>query len=153
MMPYYSTKTFGHELGLSCCFRQWRAESHCNQLHGYALSFRFEFGCSELDDKNWVQDFGGFDKLKKELLETFDHKTVIATDDPELALLMDLNHAGVADVVTMEQVGCEAFAKYAYDMAVELLEDERVFVVCCEVREHGANSASYYAEVEEDEQD
>ena len=33
-----STKTYGHEEGLSCCFRQWRAtHSHCRLLHGYAL--------------------------------------------------------------------------------------------------------------------
>ena len=39
-----STKTYGHEEGLSCCFRQWRAtHSHCRLLHGYALSFRLTF--------------------------------------------------------------------------------------------------------------
>ncbi|SVB70610.1 uncharacterized protein METZ01_LOCUS223464, partial [marine metagenome] len=28
---YQSTKTYGNEVGLSCCFRQWRADSHCNK--------------------------------------------------------------------------------------------------------------------------
>ena len=51
-MKYYSTKTYGNERGLSCAFRQWRATSHCNQIHGYSLGFRFIFEADELDDRN-----------------------------------------------------------------------------------------------------
>ena len=36
---YRSTKTYGNERGLSCAFRQWRADSHCNLIHGYSLGF------------------------------------------------------------------------------------------------------------------
>ena len=62
---YYSTKTYGHEEGLSCMFRQPLAtHSHCSLLHGYALSFSFKFGCDGLDDKNWVVDFGNLKELK-----------------------------------------------------------------------------------------
>ena len=57
-MPYQSTKQFGQDLGLSCCFRQWRAESHCNQLHGYAIAIRLVFEAEELDVRRWVVDFG-----------------------------------------------------------------------------------------------
>ena len=42
-MGWQVTKTYGHDLGLSCCFRQWGASSHCRFLHGYALSFSFTF--------------------------------------------------------------------------------------------------------------
>lgn len=31
-MTYVSTKTYGHEVGLSATFRQWRASSHCRLL-------------------------------------------------------------------------------------------------------------------------
>ena len=31
---FLSTKTYGHDLGLSAAFRQWRAESHCRLIHG-----------------------------------------------------------------------------------------------------------------------
>lgn len=48
-MTYKSTKLYGHEIGLSAAFRQWRAESHCRFLHGYALAVRFEFEADELD--------------------------------------------------------------------------------------------------------
>lgn len=42
-LVYRSTKTYGHNAGLSCAFRQWKANSHCKYLHGYALSFKFVF--------------------------------------------------------------------------------------------------------------
>jgi 6-pyruvoyltetrahydropterin/6-carboxytetrahydropterin synthase len=53
------TKSYPHELGLSCVFRQHRAESHCKLLHGYALAFTFVFGCTGTDENGWVFDFGG----------------------------------------------------------------------------------------------
>ena len=48
---YRSTKTYDHNEGLSCCFRQWRADSHCNLVHGYALAFRFVFATHTLDER------------------------------------------------------------------------------------------------------
>ena len=76
-MTYKSTKTYGHELGLSCCFRQWRAESHCRLLHGYALSIRLVFEAEELDVRNWVVDFGSLKSLKQMFVDTFDHKLLV----------------------------------------------------------------------------
>ena len=56
-MAYYSTKTYGHNIGLSAVFRQPHADhSHCKYLHGYSLAFKFTFGCSDLDNKNWAVD-------------------------------------------------------------------------------------------------
>ena len=37
LMIHRATKTYGHDLGLSVAFRQWRADSHCRYLHGYAI--------------------------------------------------------------------------------------------------------------------
>ena len=38
-MAYYSTKTYGHNIGLSAVFRQPNADhSHCHLLHGYSLA-------------------------------------------------------------------------------------------------------------------
>ena len=56
---YRSTKTYDHNEGLSCCFRQWRADSHCKLLHGYALAFKFVFATRALDARNCCYDFGG----------------------------------------------------------------------------------------------
>lgn len=140
---YQSTKTFTHELGFSACFRQWRAQSHCNLLHGYALEFRLTFEAEELDERNWVLDFGNFKHLKNFLANTFDHKLLVANDDPYLDELCALTGLGLADVVVLENVGCEAFAKLVFDTAVAFYENSRVRVISCEVKEHGANSALY----------
>jgi 6-pyruvoyltetrahydropterin/6-carboxytetrahydropterin synthase len=151
-MTYRSTKTFGHNLGISCAFRQWRADSHCNKIHGYALSFQFIFEAGRLDHRNWVVDFGGLKKLKQCLFDSFDHKLVVAQDDPELETFKELHRIGVADVVILPAVGCERFAKAAYQMAKQLVVDELVNsghdvrIVSVEVREHGSNSAIYMGE-------
>jgi 6-pyruvoyltetrahydropterin/6-carboxytetrahydropterin synthase len=146
-MTFLSTKTYGPELGLSAVFRQWKANSHCNQLHGYSLGFRFTFEAKELDDRNWVMDFGGLKGLKAKLQQTFDHKLVVANDDPQFQVLLDLQEAGVADVMVVEAVGCEKFAELAALYAQTELEllglDKRVKVVEVECSEHGANSAIY----------
>ena len=146
-MKYLSTKTYGHELGLSAVFRQWRADSHCNQLHGYALSFKFTFEADELDDRNWVMDFGGLKPLKTLLHEYFDHKLVIAIDDPKLDELSKLDQLGLAKVVILDSVGCEKFAELAYELGRKALAavgaEERVRIVEVECSEHGANSAIF----------
>ena len=68
---YISTKTY-NQIG-PVAYRQWRADSHCNLVHGYALSFYFEFESDTLDVRNWVMDFGGLRPLKDKLEEWFDH--------------------------------------------------------------------------------
>ena len=143
---YYSTKTYGHEEGLSCTFRQAGAVSHCNLLHGYALSFSFKFGSEQLDDKNWVIDFGGLKQLKEWLKESFDHKLVVAKDDPQIQRILKLEEEGLAEVVVVNGVGCEKFSEQAFHFADALareLTGGRCYCVACEVREHGANSAIY----------
>lgn len=144
---YQSTKTYGHEIGLSACFRQWRAQSHCNRLHGYALAVILKFEATALDKRNWVMDFGGLKPVKALLERTFDHKLLVAEDDPHLCDLQALAAMGLADIVVMKAVGCEAFAERVYFEVRQWLRTEghypRVDLVSAEVREHGANSAIY----------
>jgi len=147
-MTYTSTKTFGHEVGLSCCFRQWRAShSHCRFLHGYAVSVRLEFEANSLDDRNWVVDFGGLKDLKQTLQDTFDHKTVVAHDDPRMDWFHRGHELGLLHMVILDDVGCERFAEHVYQLAANWLERHnytpRCRVSLVEVREHGANSAIY----------
>lgn len=144
---YLSTKTYGHEVGLSVCFRQWSAKSHCSLLHGYALSVRIEFGADRLDVCNWVIDFGGLKSFKEWLVDHFDHTLVVACDDPHRAELCDLDTKGLARVILLDEVGCEAFAQFIYEGASMWLHQQghasRVHVHKVTVAEHGANSASY----------
>lgn len=147
--PYTSTKTYGTTTGLSCAFRQWRANtSHCRFIHGYSLGFRFVFGCSELDDRGWCVNFGDLKGLKKLLEDNFDHILAVAFDDPHKESIVSLLAAGVAQVKVFEGgVGCERFAKKAFDLASSVLlaqhpEGTR-WVISAECFEHEGNSAIY----------
>lgn len=151
---FYVTKTYDHSLGLSACFRQWRAKSHCRFLHGYALSIKLKFGAETLDENNWVIDFGGLKPVKQWICDTFDHKLIVAEDDPQLALFTNLDDPeqgiNLVDMVVIPFVGCEGFAKYVFDYVENWLGDNahapRVFLHSVEVREHGGNSAIYQNE-------
>lgn len=146
-MVHRSTKTYDHDVGLSATFRQWRADSHCNKLHGYALAVGFVFEAEELDARNWVVDFGGLKEVKAQLVEWFDHKTLVARDDPYAHVFSAMIEAGIADVVWVDAVGCEAFAEMIYRWTSQWMHFKgwsgRVKLVSVEVREHGANSALF----------
>tara|TARA_B100002019_G_scaffold46332_1_gene39001 strand:+ start:2621 stop:3067 length:447 start_codon:yes stop_codon:yes gene_type:complete len=146
MAKYFSTKTYGHNIGLSACFRQPNAHSHCKFLHGYSLQFKFKFGCNELDERNWVVDFGGLKPLKAWLENTFDHKVVLDSYDPHMEEFVNLQNKGLAELTILNGVGVEKFAEHAFNFANELVKemtDNRCYVVSCECAEHGANSAIY----------
>lgn len=138
---YYSTKNYPPSLGLSTCFRQWAAESHCRWLHGYALGFRFKFAARYLDANGWVVDFGGLKALKDELVERYDHRLLVASDDPYRNHFEQLGENGLASVRIVSRVGAEAFAAEMYGFACKLINDDRVQVISCECYEHEANSA------------
>src|SRR5688572_22539335 len=140
-------KTYGHEEGLSCVFRQWRAKSHCSKLHGYALGFEFTFGCNRCDENGWVLDFGALKPIKEWLHRMFDHTTVIASDDPLLTSLTELDRINLSDIRVLTDVGCEAFAYHAGMYVQQWCNDysnredyRTVFLVSCRVFEHGGNS-------------
>lgn len=145
---FQSTKTYGHELGLSACFRQWRAKSHCNQLHGYPLAFKFTFQGEYLDETNWVVDFGSLKYIKGLLEDTFDHKLLVADDDPLKRTLFELERQGLATIRILPSVGCESFAYYIGEAVDVWLGDAgykpRVQLVSVECREHKANSAIWF---------
>lgn len=163
-MAYYSTKTYGPSEGFAVCYRQWRADRKsgkpdgtvysrdeipgCNALHGYALSFHFEFECETLDARNWVADFGSFRTFKEFLKENFDHTMLVAQDDPHFEVFENLHNLGLAKMVVVEATGCEALSKYLYDYLNEIWMPENYpnsGIRCCrvEVRETPSNMAGY----------
>ena len=146
-MPYYSTKTYGHNIGLSAVFRQPNADhSHCHLLHGYSLGFKFTFACDHLDDKNWAVDFGGLKPIKAWLEDSFDHKTAIDRADPHMDTFLELEKKDLIDLRVFDGVGAEKFAQHAFEFADTLIKertDGRCWVHSVECAEHGANSAIY----------
>jgi len=141
-MKYESTKII--ELG-SCAFRQWRADSHCKFIHGYRLVAKFWFACNQLDEKNWVVDFGGLKGLKQVFETQFDHTLCIAADDPLLETFKQLHATGACDLRVMSKgVGIERTAEYCFDVAdahVRGITNNRCWVERVEVWEHDKNSA------------
>ena len=152
MPKFQSTKVFD---GFSCVFRQWRAEgTHCRFLHGYGVSFRVWFE-GELDERNWVWDFGGMKRAKgtidgmnpKAWMDyMFDHTTIIAEDDPFVNAFKEMGAAGAAQIRIIPAVGAEQFAKYVFEKLNTFVQEEtagRVKIVRVEFMENNKNSAIY----------
>ena len=152
MSKFQSTKVFD---GFSTVFRQWKAEgTHCRFLHGYGVSFKVWFE-GELDERNWVWDFGGMKRAKgqidgmspKEWMDyMFDHTLVVAEDDPYLEGFKAMGDHGLTQTRVVPATGAEQFAKFIYDKLNPFIQEEtdgRVRVTQVEFREHGKNSAIY----------
>tara|TARA_R100000951_G_scaffold67273_2_gene56763 strand:- start:1867 stop:2334 length:468 start_codon:yes stop_codon:yes gene_type:complete len=152
MNKFTSTKVFD---GFSTVFRQWRAEgTHCQKLHGYGISFKLWFE-GDLDERNWVWDFGGMKRAKgkidgmspKEWMDyMFDHTFLVAQDDPFKDSFLKMGEAGVAQVRIVPATGAERFAKFIFDKVAPFIHTEtegRVKVTKVEFREHQKNSAIY----------
>ena len=154
MGKFQSSKVFD---GFSTVFRQWKATTtHCRFVHGYGISFKVYFE-GDLDDRNWVWDFGGMKRAKtqidgkspKEWMDyMFDHTLVVAEDDPELEAFKQMDRAGVAQVRVIEATGAEKFAEFVFNKLNEFVKTEtndRVKVVKVKFMEHGKNAAYYVA--------
>ena len=149
---FQSTKLFD---GFSCVFRQWKAEgTHCRFLHGYGVSFRVWFE-GELDERNWVWDFGGMKRAKgtidgmnpKAWMDyMFDHTTIVAEDDPGIGGFKTMDQIGIIQLRIISAVGAESFAKFVFDKFTPWVESDskgRVKVKRVEFMENAKNTAIY----------
>ena len=149
---FTSTKVFD---GFSCCFRQWKATTtHCQYLHGYGVSFKVWFE-GDLDERNWVWDFGGMKRAKtkidgmspKEWMDyMFDHTIIVAEDDPYVNTFQQLDNAGIAQVRIVPATGAEKFAEFIFkklNTFVRTETNDRVHVKKVEFMEHNKNTAIY----------
>jgi 6-pyruvoyltetrahydropterin/6-carboxytetrahydropterin synthase len=153
---YRSTKTYRQIA--PCAYRQWRADSHCNQIHGYAFSFHFEFETDDLDARNWAFDYGGLRPLKDKLEEWFDHTLLVAQDDPHRAELLRLGELGLAKITEVEKTGCEGLADFLYEYINTIFlpscgktEADRLWCCRVEVRETDSNMAMRVGHREDNE--
>ena len=148
MGTFKSTKTYKSTKGFSCCFRQFKATSHCRFLHGYSLEIYLEFEAKELDERNWVVDYGGLKDLENKFRKYFDHKTLIDINDPHIEWFETGQDLGLLDLVILEDgVGSEMFALKVYKLTSEWLNDSeyagRCEITKVEIKEHDSNSAFY----------
>ena len=149
---FVSTKVFD---GFSCCFRQWKATTtHCQYLHGYGVSFKVWFE-GDLDERNWVWDFGGMKRAKtkidnmspKEWMDhMFDHTVLVAKDDPELSIFQTMYDKDIIQLRVVEATGAEKFAEFIFKKLNTFVRTEtnnRVHVKRVEFMEHNKNTAIY----------
>jgi 6-pyruvoyltetrahydropterin/6-carboxytetrahydropterin synthase len=142
---YVSTKEYHQEF--PCAYKQWRADTHCNLNHGYSFSLRFFFGADELDRRGWVCDYGGLKELKQILKDQFDHRTLIAADDPDLETYRQLEQQGILKLTVLPGMGCERIADMLYKFVNGVYipdylgqgESQRIWCYRVEVRETESN--------------
>lgn len=130
---------------LTACFRQWRAEgTHCRFIHAYKIWFEMEF------DKNINFIFNTYPELKPHLnewfLHTFNYKTFISENDPEINGFEYLNQNNIISLTVLPEVGCERFSEYVLDNINHILTQFDLDVRCVRVEtwEHEKNSGVAY---------
>ncbi len=153
---YQSTKLFDN---FSVSLRQHKAQhSHCKDVHGYHFSFKVWFASIEedvdkqLNDMNWIVDFGGFKSqpkgngLRDWMNHMFDHTTLIEKDDPYLDYFQSGAMEGIIKLHVMEKMGAESIAKLVYDKFNDVLsktDGGRCKVIRVECFENEYNSGIF----------
>lgn len=107
---YVDTKTFPKTLGLTVCFRDWRTRRRARFLHGGALTIAVTFEAMAVNSGGIAVDLNGVDALRDWIVETFDHKTLIASDDPALNVFEGLHDAGLIELVEVDSTSLLSLA-------------------------------------------
>ena len=163
------SKTFGP---YSTIHRAWRAKSHCHFLHGYGKKCRITFtknydGIAVSDSKilgenGWIIDFGGMEKIKNWFAENWDHKAILAYDDPLLlskgdqpCLADQLKEIGALDYVILPKEfknSTEHHCLWVHDAISRVITSEynedaraKVLIENVKIYEHEFNEAAFYS--------
>ena len=143
---FTSSKRFGP---ISVGHRQWKSSSHCSFVHGYGRVVDITVACKERDSKGWVMDFGGLKEIKQWLWDKWDHKLLIANDDPLISTFHELHIAKGCDLMVMPEgygPGIEDSCKYLFDKIGDMVRvqtNKRVRVKKVRIYEHEYNWAEY----------
>ena len=146
-MAYKSTKKLGP---ISVGHRQWKDQGHCAWVHGYGRYIQFTFE-GELDHRQWVMDFGDQRDVKQWLEDQWDHRLLLASDDPHISDFEKMHELGTMNINIMDVTkgwgpGIEASCKFVFDHVSPLIDKKtegRVKLVQVEIWEHERNSAVY----------
>jgi len=133
----YSDIPFAH--------RQFRHFGHCNLIHGHNWSFTFTFGCTELDENEFVVDFGALEFLKNWLEEQFDHAFVYGIDDVASKQMLT-EFPDLFKAIEIEAPSTEGVARYVFKQSKPMIQDafgERVSLISVSVCEDSKNSVEY----------
>jgi 6-pyruvoyltetrahydropterin/6-carboxytetrahydropterin synthase len=134
--------------------RQHNHDGHCAFIHGHNWGFEFTFGARQLDDNQFVVDFGKLKWLRDWLNHMFDHTLVLNADDPQLEYLKKtlatvggkLPSCGLADIRVVPNCGAEGLARFLYeeiDRMIRARTGDRVYIYSVSVLEDSKNSATF----------
>ena len=141
---YTVTKTYSN---LPCAHRRWKHDGHCAFIHGYSRTATLVFKCSELDENDFVVDFGALKEVKKWMNDKFDHTLLLDQDDPLLPVFRDMEKKGACRLTVFKSVGMEGSAREVWKFVSGWLEEKycgRVWLHSVEMRENDKNCATYY---------
>jgi len=145
---FTSSKRFGP---ISTGHRQWRHDGHCSYVHGYGRFVEITFGSYKLDDRGWVMDFGDLKDVKKWLDQEWDHRVLLAHDDPLINDFKKLHKLGGININIMSSnygPGIEDSCKYVYDNISNIISiktKNEVWIDKVKIYEHENNWAEYNA--------
>ena len=145
-MKYKSSKRFGP---ITTGHRQWRDKGHCSYVHGYGRYVRLTFEATELDERGWVMDFGDLKDVKSWIESEWDHRTLIAADDPVIPELKTLEEVGGINLNILPEgylPGIEESCRYLYDKLNPVIQrktNNRVEITRVEIWETEKNQAEY----------
>ena len=145
-MKFKSSKRFGP---ITTGHRQWRDKGHCSYVHGYGRYVRLTFEATELDECGWVMDFGDLRGVKNWIEDEWDHRTLIASDDPVIPELKALEKVGGINLNILPEgylPGIEESCRYLYDKLNPVIQrktNNRVEITRVEIWETEKNQAEY----------
>lgn len=144
---YKVIKRYGYDQGWTCCFRQWRTDTHCKFLHAYSFAVELSFAAITLNDKNWALGFGDLKEIKQWLQDHLDHRTHCAHDDPFLETFRSLDRQGLIQLVEVDHVGTEKLAERIFNHVNNWLSAKKfsngVILEQVKVNEHDGNGAAF----------
>lgn len=130
--------------------RNWKSKTHCSFIHGYARSVELVVGCHQLAEEDWVYDFSKFKEIRKFLEENWDHRLLIADDDPQLEELKRMHELKLLNLNIMDTnkgygPSIEQSCKFVADFADNYIKKEtnnRCFLVEVNIWEKQDNKAT-----------
>ncbi len=135
------TKTYSN---LKAAHRQWRHPGHCHFAHGENWVVHLTIGCHQLDDQNFVVDYGGLRPVRNWLEYLLDHTLLIDQDDPARDTFQALHDAKLCDLRIVPSASAEGLCRFILQKAEQIVHEltgGRAFVTEVVVEEDTKNTA------------
>lgn len=133
--------------GYPFAHRQPNHDGHCALIHGHNWDFTVELEAADdqLDENDFVYDFGKFKFLKGWFTEMFDHTCLINASDPRLEEFRTMHASGLMNLKVVPSASAEGLAKLIFNQIINNYDLGKAKLVSVTVHEDYKNSAVYSA--------